>query len=177
MDFLVKLAEGFTGIFNAGGENLIGLITGILPNLLVLLTFVNSLVVLIGEKRVSNFTQKLTRFTILRTTLLPFCSLFFLSNPMCFTMGRFLDEEQKPAFIDTIGSIAHPMTGIFPHANPGELFVWLGISSGITKLGLSISPLAVRYLIAGFIVCLIRGICTEAMTKQLIKRSGLKEAQ
>ncbi|MFQ7236726.1 MAG: PTS glucitol/sorbitol transporter subunit IIC, partial [Enterococcus hulanensis] len=117
MDFLVKLAEGFTGIFNAGGENLIGLITGILPNLLVLLTFVNSLVVLIGEKRVSHFTQKLTRFTILRTTLLPFCSLFLLSNPMCFTMGRFLDEDQKPAFIDTIGSMAHPLTGIFPHAN------------------------------------------------------------
>ncbi|GCF95702.1 PTS sorbitol transporter subunit IIC [Enterococcus florum] len=175
MDFLIKLAEGFTGVFNAGGENLIGLVTGILPNLLVLLTFINSLVVLIGEERVARFSQKLTKYTIFRTTLLPFCSLFFLSNPMGFTMGRFLKEEQKPAFIDTVGTIAHPMTGIFPHGNPGELFVWIGISSGITTLGLSTSPLAVRYLIAGFIVCFIRGTITEMFTKRLMKSSDAKE--
>ena len=38
MNVFVKLAEGFTGIVSAGGENLMGLITGILPNLLILLT-------------------------------------------------------------------------------------------------------------------------------------------
>lgn len=37
MNVFVKLAEGFTGIVSAGGENLMGLITGILPNLLILL--------------------------------------------------------------------------------------------------------------------------------------------
>lgn len=59
--------------------------------------------------------------------------------------------------------------GLFPHANAGELFVWTGIASGITTLGLSIAPLAVRYFIVGVIVILIRGIVTEFITKVMWK--------
>lgn len=36
MNFLIKLADGLTGIVGAGGENLVGLITGVLPNVLIL---------------------------------------------------------------------------------------------------------------------------------------------
>ena len=46
MNVFVKLAEGFTGIVSAGGENLMGLITGILPNLLILLTCINAIITL-----------------------------------------------------------------------------------------------------------------------------------
>ena len=37
-------AAQFIGIFNAGGEYFLGLITGIIPTLLVLLTFINLVV-------------------------------------------------------------------------------------------------------------------------------------
>jgi PTS system glucitol/sorbitol-specific IIC component len=176
MDFLIKISDGFTGVFNAGGENLMGLITGILPNLLVLLTCVNSLIVMLGEDRVTNFSRKLTRFRILRYTILPFCSFFFLTNPMGFAMGRFLPEEDKPAFIDTVCTVSHPMTGLFPHVNPGELFIWLGVSSGITTLGYSTTPLAVRYLLAGLVIAFMRGLVTEFITKMLSKGKLNKEA-
>ncbi|MBV7389710.1 MULTISPECIES: PTS glucitol/sorbitol transporter subunit IIC [Enterococcus] len=169
MDFLVKIAEGFIGIFNAGGENLVGLITGILPTLMVLLTFVNALIALIGEERVTNFAQFCTKNIVLRYSLFPLLAVFFMTNPMCYSFGRFLKEKQKPAFYDSAVSLVHPITGLFPHANAGELFVWTGISSGITTLGLSTMPLAVRYFLVGLIVILIRGICTETLTKIMWK--------
>ena len=100
MDFIVKIAEGFTGIVSAGGENLMSLITSILPNVLILLTFINALISLIGEERVMNFSRRLTRFRLLRYTLLPVMALFFLTNPMCYTMGKFVEEDEKPAFVD-----------------------------------------------------------------------------
>ena len=49
MDFLVNLANGLTGIVSAGADNLVGLLTGILPNVLILLTLINAIVALIGE--------------------------------------------------------------------------------------------------------------------------------
>ncbi len=171
MDFIVKIAEGFTGIVSAGGENLVSLITSILPNVLILLTFINALISLIGEERVMNFSRRLTRFRLLRYTLLPVIALFFLTNPMCYTMGKFVEEDEKPAFVDACFSFAHPITGLFPHANSAELFVWTGIAAGITTLGKSTTPLAVRYLLVGIIVIFIRGNVTEFITKKLMKRS------
>ena len=176
MNFIVNIAEGFTGIVSAGGENLMGLITGILPNVLILLTFINALISLIGEERVMNFSKKLTRFRILRYTLLPVMALFFLTNPMCYTMGKFVEEDEKPAFIDACFSFAHPITGLFPHANSAELFVWTGIAAGITTLGESTTPLAVRYLLVGIIVIFLRGNVTEFITKKLMKKSEAKRS-
>ena len=60
-------------------------------------------------------------------------SVFFLTNPMAYTMGRFLPETYKPAFYDSTVSFVHPILGLFPHANPGELFVYAGIAAGITS--------------------------------------------
>jgi len=169
MDFLVELAEGFIGIFNAGGGVLTSLVTGILPTLIVLLTFVNALIVLIGEERVTGFARLMTKNIILRYTVFPVLAVFFLTNPMCYSFGKFVEEKQKPAFYDAAVSFVHPITGLFPHANAGELFVWIGISSGLTTLGLSLGPLALRYFIVGVIVILIRGIVTETLTKMMWK--------
>ena len=120
MQALSTFATNFIGVFNAGGTNLVGLITGILPTLLVLLTFVNALVRLIGEKRVMGFAQKCTKYAITRYTIFPILAMFFLTNPMAYTFGRFLDEKYKPAFYDTAVSFCHPITGLFPH-DRGEL--------------------------------------------------------
>lgn len=171
MDFLVMVAENFIGIFDAGGENLVGLITGILPTLIVLLTFVNAMIALIGEERVSKFAQICTRNIILRYSIFPLLAVFFLTNPMCYSFGRFLKEKQKPAFYDSAVSLVHPITGLFPHANAGELFVWTGIASGLTTLGLSTMPLAVRYFLVGLVVITIRGVVTELLTKLMWKET------
>lgn len=168
MDVLVNLAEGFIGLFQRGGEVFVSLVTGIVPLLIILLTAVNALIALIGPERIEKVGEWAARDGIaylpVRYIILPFLSCFFLTNPMAYTMGRFLPEKYKPAFYDAAVSYVHPPTGIFPHINPGELFVWLGIAAGIEARGLSTTPLAVRYLLIGLVVIFIRGIVTERIT-------------
>ncbi|GAB2546147.1 PTS glucitol/sorbitol transporter subunit IIC [Gracilibacillus alcaliphilus] len=170
MDFLVKLAEGFIGMFNEGGETFMGLFTGIVPTLLVLITFVNAVIRMVGEERIFKLAQKTTKFSVLRYSIFPVLAVFFLTNPMAYTFGKFLPEEQKPAFYDSAVSFVHPITGLFPHANPAELFVYMGVAAGITELGLSLGPLAMRFFLVGIIVILLRGLVTEYITKRMIKR-------
>jgi glucitol/sorbitol PTS system EIIC component len=176
MDFLVLLAEGFIGMFQAGGETFMGLAKGILPTLICLIVVVNALIKFIGEERIYRFAQKTTKYAVLRYTVFPILAVFFLTNPMCYTFGKFLPEKQKPAFYDSAVSFVHPITGLFPHANAAELFVFLGIAQGIQKLGLSTGPLAVRYLIVGVIVILLRGLVTEWITNMMLKRKEAQEA-
>ncbi|CEI83383.1 PTS sorbitol transporter subunit IIC [Oceanobacillus oncorhynchi subsp. incaldanensis] len=169
MDFLISIAEGFIGMFEEGGETFMGLVTGIIPMLVVLITAVNALIKFIGEDRVNSFAQKCTKYFVLRYTVFPFLAVFFLTNPMCYTFGRFLPERQKPAFYDSAVSFVHPITGLFPHANPAELFVYMGVAAGITELGLSLGPLALRFLLVGIVVMLIRGVVTEMITARMLK--------
>ncbi|MDC3424568.1 PTS glucitol/sorbitol transporter subunit IIC [Aquibacillus sp. 3ASR75-11] len=170
MDFLVKLAEDFIGMFQEGGNTFMGLFTGIIPTLIVLITFVNAIIRLVGEERIHRLAEKSTKYFILRYTLFPVLAVFFLTNPMAYTFGKFLPEKQKPAFYDSAVSFVHPITGLFPHANPAELFVYMGIAAGITELGLSLGPLAIRFFIVGIIVILIRGVVTEFITARMMQR-------
>ncbi|SDW44751.1 PTS system, glucitol/sorbitol-specific IIC component [Marinococcus luteus] len=172
MDFLVTLAEGFIGMFEAGGETFVGLVTGIIPTLICLILAVNAMIKFIGEERIYTLAQKSTKYFFLRYTLFPVLAVFFLTNPMCYTFGRFLPERQKPAFYDSAVSFVHPITGLFPHANPAELFVYTGVSAGITTLGLSAGPLAIRFFIVGLIVILIRGMVTEWITAIMLRRQA-----
>lgn len=174
MDFLVRLAEGFIGMFQAGADTFTGLVTGIIPLLIVLITAINALIRLIGEERINNLARKSTKNIILRYTVFPVLAVFFLTNPMAYTFGKFLPEKQKPAFYDSAVSFVHPITGLFPHANPAELFVYLGIAAGITELGLSLGPLAIRFFLVGVIVILIRGIVTEIITVRMMKAKGME---
>ena len=168
MDALVVAAEWFIGLFQQGGAVFLSLVGGIVPLLIVLLTGVNALVALIGPEKIDKVGEWAARDGVIyypvRYILLPFLAVFFLTNPMAYTMGRFLPEKYKPAFYDAAVSYVHPPLGIFPHINPGELFVWLGIAAGIEALGLSVVPLAVWYLVVGLIVIFIRGIVTERIT-------------
>ena len=175
---LANSAEWFIGLFEAGGDVFVGLVTGIIPTLIVLLTFVNALIRMIGPERIEKMGAYAARPGIqwypIRYLVFPALSVFFLTNPMAYTMGRFLPERYKPAFYDSAVSFVHPITGIFPHANAGELFVYLGIAAGITELGLGTADLAVRYFLVGLVVMLMRGIVTELITAGMLSRRETK---
>jgi PTS system glucitol/sorbitol-specific IIC component len=173
---LAHLAEDFIGMFQCGGQVLVSLISGIVPLLIVLMTFVNALIALIGTERIEKVGEWAARpglvYYPIRYLVLPVVAVFFLTNPMAYTMGRFLPERYKPAFYDSAVSFVHPPLGLFPHVNPGEYFVWGGIAAGITTLGLGLGDLAIRYFIVGLIVIFIRGIVTERITAIMWSRRG-----
>ncbi|WP_286034858.1 PTS glucitol/sorbitol transporter subunit IIC [Megamonas hypermegale] len=161
MELIAGLANGFIELFKAGAATFVGWVANIIPLVIVLMTAVSACIKLIGEERVYKVAGVLTKSIITRYTILPIISVLFLANPMCYTFGRFVQEKHKPAFYDATVSFLHPVTGLFPHANGGELFVYMGIATGITTLGLPIGDLAVRYFIVGIIVIFLRGVITE----------------
>ena len=179
MDAFVWLATHFIGMFTEGGKVFVSLVTGIVPTLIILLTGVNALIAMIGPERIDRVGEWAARpglaYYPVRYLILPVLSVFFLTNPMAYTMGRFLPERYKPAFYDAAVSYVHPPLGIFPHINPGELFVWLGIATGIQTLGLDLTPLAVRYLLVGLVVIFIRGVVTERITAILLARRASQQ--
>ena len=166
MQQIANFAEAFIKLFNLGGENLMGLVTGILPTLLVLITLVNAIIAIVGQERVDKLAALASKNVITRYTILPILAVFFLTNPMCYNFGKFVEEKYKPAYYDATVSFVHPITGLFPHANAGELFVYQGIAAGIT------GQLAVRYFLVGVVVILIRGIVTERITVMLMKKQA-----
>lgn len=169
------LGSHFIGLFNASGEQFVGLVTGILPTLIVLLTFMYALTMFIGEERVTRAVRWSARWWITRYTIMPMLAVLMLTNPMCYTFGRYLPERYKPAFYDSAVSFVHPVTTFFPYANAGELFLWLGIANGVTQLGESTVPLALRYFLVGIVIIFIRGVVTERITALLIRRTGRTE--
>jgi PTS system glucitol/sorbitol-specific IIC component len=180
LDWLADAADGFIGLFQRGGETFVGLFSGIIPTLLVLLVAVNALIRLIGTSRIDRFAAYAARpgaaYLPLRYMVLPILAVFFFTNSMAYTKGRFMPENYKPAFYDSAVSFVHPILGLFPHANPGELFVWAGIAAGITKLGLETGDLAVRYFLVGAVVILIRGIVTQIITARMMSRRAAAAA-
>jgi glucitol/sorbitol PTS system EIIC component len=174
MQGIATAAEWFIGLFQAGGSTFMGLVTGIIPTLVVLMTAVNALIALIGPEKIDKLGEVAGREGVayypLRYIVLPVLSCFFLTNPMAYTMGRFLPEKFKPAFYDAAVSFVHPPLGLFPHINPGEIFVWAGIAAGIEALGLGLGDLAIRYFLVGLVVIFIRGIVTEWITSVMWAR-------
>ena len=172
MDVIVNITSGFMNWFAEGGNTFSSWVTGIIPQVVCLLTFMNSIIKLVGEDKVNRFASKLTNIAVLRYTLMPVIGLLFLANPMAYSIMRFCDEKYKPAMFDVVATFAHPVTGLFPHGNAGELFVYMGIAQGIQQLNLPITDLAVRYFIVGIIMCLLRGIITE---KIYFRLAGIKK--
>ncbi|WP_430591441.1 PTS glucitol/sorbitol transporter subunit IIC [Humidisolicoccus flavus] len=176
MQALTWAATHFIGLFQASGETLVGLITGILPTLIVLLTLMYAITTWVGEARMARAVQWSARWAITRYTLMPIIAVIMLTNPMAYSFGVYLPERQKPAFYDSAVSFVHPVTAFFPHANAGEIFVWTGISAGVLAAAPDKYPvLALLYFGTGIVVIFIRGILTEWITRFLIRRQGLTE--
>lgn len=173
MEFLANFAETFIGLFQEGGKVFLSLAGGILPTLICLITAVNAFIRLIGQEKIDRIAYFASKNLILRYTVMPVAAVFFLTNPMAYTFGKFLPEKYKPAFYDAAVSFVHPITGLFPHANPAELFVYMGIAQGIQQLNLPLGQLAIRYFIVGVIVIFIRGIVTERLTIRMMRQRDL----
>lgn len=163
MEVFTDLTQGFLSMFETGGSILLGWITNMIPMVICLMTAVNAVVKLVGEKRVERITKAATRWRITRYTVLPLMAVLFLGNPLCFTFGKFLDEKYKAAYYDACVSFLHPVTGLFPHANASELFVYMGIAAGISEQKLPLGNLAIRYFMAGLVVMVVRGIVSERL--------------
>jgi glucitol/sorbitol PTS system EIIC component len=174
LEAIETAAEWFIGIFQTGADWFSAVVVGIIPLLIVLLTGVNALISFIGQERINRFAALAGRpgfqYTFIRYLALPVVAVFALTNPMAYTLGTFVPERNKPAFYDAAVSFVHPPLGIFPHVNPGELFVWLGIATGIASLGLSLTPLAVRYLLVGLVVIYLRGLVTQFIVDRMMAR-------
>ena len=162
--------EGFTAIFTTGGNVFVSLVGGIVPPIIVLLTLLTTIVKLVGEDRVNRFLQVLTKWSVVRYSVMPLLANILLTVPMEFTAGRFLKEEHKTPFYDAQVCLNHPPLLIFPHIHPSEIMIVMGIAQPILDLGYSITPLAVRYFAAGMVVALIRGLTTDWMYKWFQKR-------
>ncbi len=181
LGWLGTFGTHFIGMFQKGGEVFVGFVTGIIPTLVVLMTAFYALTGLVGEERVHGFAQLMGRSALTRYTILPVLSVFFLTNPMAYTFGTFLEEKHKPAFYDSAVSFVHPILGLFPHANAGEYFVWGGVlvalldleKRGVIPEGYHVK-LAIWYFIVGLIVILLKGIVTERITAFMARRQGVE---
>lgn len=174
MGFIVDLAEGFIGLFQEGAAVFAGWLTDIVLLVLILLVFMNALISLIGDEKVEKFAAWASKYGIMRNMILPFVAAFMLGNPASFTLGKFMPEFYKPSFFAALAQYNHTSNGIFPHINPGELFVYLGVAQGIEQLGLSMTPLAVRYLLVGLVMNAVGGYVTDFTTRYVTRKTGVE---
>ncbi|RLP28274.1 PTS glucitol/sorbitol transporter subunit IIC [Mesorhizobium sp. YM1C-6-2] len=181
LGWLTAAGKYFIGIFQKGGEVFAGFVTGIIPTLVVLMTAFYAVTELVGEQRVHGIARGAGKIALTRYTVLPVISVFFLTNPMAYTFGSFLEEKHKPAFYDAAVSYVHPPLGLFPHVNPGEYFVWGGVLVALLELerqgavasGYHIQ-VAIWYAIVGLIVILLKGMLTERITAIMARRQGVE---
>lgn len=173
MEMIVNFAEGFMNLFRLGADTFVSWVTGIVPQVLLLLIAMNTLIKLIGEERINRFAQFSVKYPILRYMVVPFLGAFMLGNPMALSLGRFMPERMKPSYYASASFFCHTSSGVFPHINPGEVFIFLGIANGVETLGLSMMPLAVRYLLVGLVCNFMSGWVTDFTTNMVMKQQGI----
>ncbi len=174
MNAIVKGASGFMGLFDTGAATFVSWVSTIVPKVLLLLILMNTIIALIGQDRVNKFAKVCAGNVVLAYGVLPFISAFMLGNPMALSMGKFLPERMKPSYYASASFHCHTNSGLFPHINAGELFIYTGIAQGVAKLGFSETDLAIRYLLVGLVMNFVAGWVTDFTTKIVMKQQGIE---
>lgn len=174
MEYVIRFAEGFMNLFQTGAATFISWMTGIVPVVFLLLIAMNTLIHLIGEEKIFKLAKASTKNPLLRYMVLPFLGAFMLGNPMALSLGRFMPERLKPSYYASASYFCHTSNGVFPHINPGEVFIFLGIAAGIETLGFSTMPLAIRYMLVGLVMNFFSGWATDFTTKIVMKQQGIE---
>lgn len=78
MDYIVKFAEGFMGLFNTGAETFVSWVSGIVPQVLLLLIAMNTLINLIGQKRIYKFAKVCTKKSNIKIYGFTICISFYV---------------------------------------------------------------------------------------------------
>lgn len=154
----------FTDICSYGGNFLVSWCMDLLPTIFMVLILTNTLIRLIPMHLIEKAAVLASRHLLLKYMLIPFFGALLLCNPSALTLGRFLSEKDKPSYFACASYFCHTSSGIFPHINSAELFIWLGIAHGVEMLGYSVYPLAIRYLAAGLLANFLCGIVTDYTT-------------
>ena len=142
------------------------------PFILIALTINAFLSKLVKRQWVLYLASKLGHYRIIRYMILPFVSLFSMTSPSCYEVGSKLKEEHKPAFYDSSVSFCHPVTGLFPYSNSGELFFLIGVLYPVIVLDMSLVQFGLTYFLIGMMVIMIRGTVTEILTRRILERSN-----
>lgn len=176
LSWLVTASEGLSGFFEAAGEEFMAWALDIVPMALVALTILNALISFIGQERFERWAAKLTGNIFARYLALPYLATFFLGNPTSCILGSSLKEKYKPAYQELVNRTEMaPMMCLFPHVNPSELFVWLGIYTGVVN-GYGVragSLLAVCTFLIGLCTCPLNGFIIEKITGFIGKRKNV----
>src|SRR5699024_7225585 len=158
-----------------GGDTLVDLVTDLIPSVLVILTFMTAVVRFVGDDKVEYLSKHLaSKNFLVRHLILPFIAVFFFSSPAQFIAGKYLKEKHKAAYFEATNCLSMaPLMSFFPHVNAAEIFVYLGVASGVEQAGFSITPLAVSVLIIGIVTTTIRSILVEQVNRFLASRQGI----
>ena len=163
----------FTDLFAYGGAFLISWCADLLPVIFMVLILTNTLIRLIPSRLIEKAAALASRHLLLKYMLIPFFGALILGNPSALTLGRFMPEKDKPSYFACASFFCHTSSGVFPHINSSELFIWLGIARGVEMLGYPVYPLALRYLAAGLLANLVCGIATDYTTAYYCRKMGL----
>ncbi len=154
----------FTELFSYGGEFLVSWCMDLIPAIFMVLILTNAMIRMIPSRFIEKAAVLASRHLLLKYMLIPFFGAVLLGNPSALTLGRFMSEKDKPSYFACASFFCHTSSGVFPHINSSELFIWLGIARGVEKLGYSVHPLAIRYLAAGIVANFICGVITDCTT-------------
>ena len=176
IEALSKAAGYFVNLFYQGGVTLWGYISGVIPLLLIFMTFMNTLTALIGEERIQNFGAKLAKFGILRWTVVPLILCVLTTSTGATLLGKLLPDRRKPGYQDCLLTVLHPSAGLFPHIHAAEVWVYQGLAVGITTLGLSGGEFAIRALLSCLVIMIVRGFVTDRIVDIMLAREAKKAA-
>lgn len=163
----------FGDTLSYGGDFLISWCKDTIPVIFLVLILTNTIVRLIPPRFIERTAALASRHLVLKYMLIPFLGSILLTNPSALTLGRFMSEKDKPSYYASASFFCHTSSGIFPHINASELFIWLGIAHGVEMLGYSSFPLAVRYLAAGLAANFICGIVTDHTTSYYCRKMNI----